>query len=172
MQIAVNHIEYHKPNKNFLQSQNRDKLKLVADKIKLSAYCLIENKNRFLLTEDEGKPGWKLPGGEVQKGETILAAAIREVKEETGLIVLPTGFITLQEYLKEKQEHRLRFYLTAKLITGRQKVNAGEIKKIKWFPKYNLKKLKARDFFIKQYFWAVKKFLADGVFPLAVLTTF
>lgn len=34
--------------------------------IKVTIYCITENNGAILLTEDEGKPGWKLPGGEVE----------------------------------------------------------------------------------------------------------
>jgi 8-oxo-dGTP diphosphatase len=144
----------------------------MSDPFKLSIYCLVESGEKVLLTEDVGKPGWKLPGGEVKKGELLLEATKREVKEETGLIVDPSGFVSLQDYINEKKEHRLRFYLTAKLVSGRKKPNIGEVKKIKWFSKEDLRKLQMKDFFIKQYFWAVKEFLSGKVFPLTLLTTF
>jgi ADP-ribose pyrophosphatase YjhB (NUDIX family) len=45
-----------------------------------------DDQNRILLVKHTYLNGWWLPGGGVDKGETTHKAAVRELKEEAGLI--------------------------------------------------------------------------------------
>ena len=53
---------------------------------------IIQN-GKILLTKREDFEVWCLPGGAVDEGETIPQAAIREAREETGLVVKLTRLI-------------------------------------------------------------------------------
>lgn len=58
----------------------------------VSAACIVLNdENKILLIKGPLR-GWEMPGGQVEIGETLEAAAIREVKEESGADVEITKF--------------------------------------------------------------------------------
>lgn len=54
-----------------------------------------DDKGRLLLVHKTDNNLWALPGGGVDVGESVAQAAVREVKEETGIDVEVTGLIGL-----------------------------------------------------------------------------
>jgi len=52
------------------------------------AAVIPDDSNRILLQEKNGE-AWSLPAGMIEPGESPKKAVIREVREETGLIVAP-----------------------------------------------------------------------------------
>jgi ADP-ribose pyrophosphatase YjhB (NUDIX family) len=58
------------------------------------------------------KGEWSIPGGGQALGETVFEAAIREVQEETGLTVRPTGIVTVVDSILRDAERRPQFHYT------------------------------------------------------------
>jgi 8-oxo-dGTP diphosphatase len=57
--------------------------------------AVVLRDGQVLLTKREDFEVWCLPGGEVDEGESLAEAAVREVREETGLEVRLTGLVGL-----------------------------------------------------------------------------
>ena len=56
----------------------------------LTVLCLVHKDGKYLLQNRVKKDwrGYTLPGGHIEKGESIVDAVIREMREETGLTIL------------------------------------------------------------------------------------
>ncbi|TFE02376.1 NUDIX hydrolase [Jeotgalibacillus salarius] len=51
----------------------------------ISAATVVVNEKNELLLIKGPRRGWEMPGGQVEEGESLEAAAIRETKEESGI---------------------------------------------------------------------------------------
>ncbi|MGX7060522.1 8-oxo-dGTP diphosphatase [Leuconostoc carnosum] len=70
--------------------------------IEFTNMIMIENPvTHEILVEDRKDPAWPgvtFPGGHIEAGETVVASAIREVQEETGLIIEKPKLVGLKEW--------------------------------------------------------------------------
>ncbi len=74
--------------------------------------CIVKCGEYFLLVEEteDGKQVYNQPAGHLEKDETLLAAAKRELYEETGLCLEPQALVGIyQSEIKHKNIQYLRF---------------------------------------------------------------
>ncbi len=82
---------------------------------------------------------WGLPKGLVEAGEDPQATALREVREETGLVGQPLGKLGEIEYWFFDKEERVRihktvhFYLLA-YVEGNPRDHDFEVEEVRWYP--------------------------------------
>lgn len=75
--------------------------------------ALITDGSRIVLVRRGREPGkgqWSIPGGLVEVGETLEQAVIREVIEETGLLVEPQGLVELLDRIFRDKQGRVRHH--------------------------------------------------------------
>ena len=121
--------------------------------------------NKILLIKRNTRPFvgyWALPGGRMDPGETIEQTVIREVKEETGLIV--TIVSRIGEYVEEgiKDDVEYEYYPTCfvvKPVGGEVIRQESEIQQIQLFSLNELPKTLAfeHEKMIEDYVHASKK---------------
>ncbi|MFB0560861.1 MAG: NUDIX hydrolase [Candidatus Lokiarchaeia archaeon] len=69
----------------------------------IATVVIKDEEDRVLLVKENGL--WAIPGGKVEKGERVIEAAEREIREETGYLVDITGLARVYELRKEDDYH-------------------------------------------------------------------
>jgi len=102
--------------------------------------AIIIEDGKILLTHELNSGWWLLPGGGIEEGETSKDCVIREVEEETGVIVRPTEqFLTIHEYY---EEYRYTGYFFICEVTGKGQMRLTDVEKERgvqpeWLPLQN-----------------------------------
>ncbi|MGM8215359.1 NUDIX hydrolase [Bacillaceae bacterium W0354] len=106
------------------------------------ALILNEAQDHVLMVKNVGS-GWSLPGGAVEKGETLEEAMVREVKEETNLEIEIEHMVSVNEaFFNHKNIHPIFFTFKVNVIAGEIKiVDESEISDIKWYDFYSANEL-------------------------------
>ncbi|MFC6464677.1 8-oxo-dGTP diphosphatase [Marinilactibacillus sp. GCM10026970] len=109
------------------------------EKTILTNMIMIEDGNGNVLVQNRMKT-WKglaFPGGKVEKGESFVEAAIREVKEETGLDIKNLQLCGVKQFQTKLDERYIVFLYRTTVYEGT--IVSSEEGEVKWLPLDQLK---------------------------------
>ncbi len=113
------------------------------EEVELTNMCMIcDGKGNVLVQDKKNHPtwhGWNFPGGHVEKGEYVTPSVIREMQEETGLLIENPRLCGIKEFHKIKDGKRyIVFLYVANQFSGELKSSTeGDIF---WYPLTDLPK--------------------------------
>ena len=114
--------------------QNLKEVDIMENQVKVEKSCgciIIDNEKILLVKQTKGF--WSFPKGHMESGETELQTAIREVKEETNIDVIPDeNKRYVEEYMMENGNKKQVVYFVARKTSADVKAQESEIADIKW----------------------------------------
>ncbi len=129
---------------------------------------MAEKDGKILLVQEAKESAyglWNVLTGKIDPPEKIIDCAIREVKEETGFDVRLDGLIGVYQYFSNAQTTTIRFQFKASIVSGKLKIQDGEILNAKWFTPKEILAMddsKLRSPAVKA---SVRDFLAGKMYP-------
>jgi 8-oxo-dGTP diphosphatase len=139
-------------------------------KHRISSGGIVVFENRILLVRhfvEDKYDFWVAPGGGLKPKESIFEGAVREVKEETGLVVETVKPVYFEQFYQPERQH-IKTWILCRYISGEISTSAPEatreyIVEASWLDENQIKSMAMRVFpeVLINNFW---KDLQDG-FP-------
>ncbi|MGF9696158.1 MULTISPECIES: NUDIX hydrolase [Paenibacillus] len=106
--------------------------------LNFSGAIIENNKGEILLQRRRDRNAWGFPGGAMELGESAVDTAIREIKEETGLVVSIGDLVGIytkyfDEYPNGDQAQTIAFMYRGKVIGGQLDASNEESIELRFF---------------------------------------
>lgn len=101
----------------------------------LGVRAMLLDGDRVLLVKHTYIPGWYLPGGGVEAGESFSQALSREIREETGATLAgPTELFGVYRHPNAPRRDHIALYVCREWRRGAEKIADREILAVEFFP--------------------------------------
>ena len=114
--------------------------------------AIIIEDSRVLLVKRAHPPlqaEWSIPGGVLEVGELVREAAIREAREETGLVVEPSELLGVYDRVLRDPGHRVQYhYVLIDFLCRRVAGDlfaASDAAEVRWFMRAELPALRLAE---------------------------
>jgi 8-oxo-dGTP diphosphatase len=128
-----------------------------------AAFALVEEEGRLLLVSEMRRLGedlrlcWDIPGGGAEAGESLEEAMVREVREETGLVVEPLDLAFMIErfgFRSPDPTRRGRFYFFhARRVSGSLAASDPDIHEVAFKDWNEARRLCTQDYHDEFWRW-------------------
>ena len=81
----------------------------------------IGHETKMLIVQRRQQPNagrWGFPGGVLELGETVAQGAMRELREETGIVAEPAGWLDIHDAITRDDDGRVQFHYTLIAVRG------------------------------------------------------
>jgi 8-oxo-dGTP diphosphatase len=114
--------------------------------------AIIIEGDRVLLVKRAQPPiqgQWSIPGGVLEVGEMVREAAVREAREETGLVVEPGELLGVYDRILRDPEQRVQYhYVLVDFLcrpVGGELLAASDAAEVRWFKREELPALRLAE---------------------------
>lgn len=118
------------------------------EKVTLTNMCMVYDQAGNVLVQkrkDSKWPGFVFPGGHIEKEEAIIESVIREVKEETGLLISEIQQCGIKQFFTNDDGRYIVFlYKTCHFVGNIEGSDEGEVN---WIKISDLDKIQLADGF-------------------------
>ena len=110
------------------------------ERVELTTLCMVCRGNEILLQnrQKEDWRGYALPGGHIEPGESIVDGVIREMREETGLMILRPKLCGVKQFPIEGGRYLVFLFKTEEFEGTLRSSEEGEME---WVSRKRLGKL-------------------------------